>query len=97
MLRISFFQFTIGLTGVHVSNFDRVEKVIEDTLYAVARDGIEPSRVAAAVHQVEIGLSHKSTSFGMGVFRAVLAPWIHGGDPVSPLQVIIIIIIGNFL
>lgn len=59
---------------------------MESVLRRVAVDGFPSERTDAALHQLEVSLAHKSTSFGMGVFRSVVGPWLHGADAVERLR-----------
>jgi Zn-dependent M16 (insulinase) family peptidase len=79
--------FTIGLSGVDANNAERIAAVVSDVLAEVARDGFPAERIEAQLHQVEVGLSHKSTRFGMSVFQSIIGTWLHGGDAIAPLRV----------
>lgn len=79
--------FSIGLSGVDPANAERIASAISDVLAAVARDGFPAERIEAQLHQVEVGLSHKTTRFGMSVFQSIIGTWLHGGDAIEPLRV----------
>lgn len=63
--------FAAGLQGVARADAPRVEALVLDTLANVARTGagLEPERVEAVLHQVEVSLRHVSSHFGIGTAR----------------------------
>jgi Zn-dependent M16 (insulinase) family peptidase len=38
------------------------------------------------LHQLEVGQKHKTTTFGMSVFQAVVGSWLHGAPPIDQLR-----------
>lgn len=81
--------FTAGLKGVLPENAGKVEALILETLDQLARDGIDPETVEAALNTLEFQLRENNTgSFPRGIaliFRA-MRTWLHDGDPYAPLR-----------
>lgn len=81
--------FTVGLKGIDEADADKVEALILDTLTKLADEGIDKATIEAAVNSVEFALRENNTgSFPRGIalmFRA-MRTWLHGGDPLEPLQ-----------
>ena len=80
--------FSTGLKGIGVNDAERVETLISDTLARLAREGIDPLTVEAAVNTIEFRLrENHSGSYPRGLLFLLrsLTSWLHGGDPVAPL------------
>ena len=81
--------FTVGLKGIDEADADKVEALILDTLGKLAKEGIDKGTIEAAVNSMEFALRENNTgSFPRGIalmFRS-LRTWLHGGDPLEPLQ-----------
>ncbi len=81
-------MFSTGLKGIDPADADRIETLILDTLGGLARDGIDPATVAAAMNTVEFALRENNTgSFPRGISFMLrsLRTWLHDGDPLAPL------------
>ncbi len=82
-------MFSVGLKGIAAADADRIEHLILDTMGTLAKDGIDPMSVAAALNTVEFRLRENNTgAFPRGIalmFRA-LRRWLHGRDPIVPLS-----------
>jgi Zn-dependent M16 (insulinase) family peptidase len=80
--------FSAGLKRVAPENADKVKPLILETLKALARDGLEPEMVEAAVNTIEFALRENSAyggQRGIVLFQRALSAWLHGGDPFVPL------------
>ena len=81
--------FTVGLKGIDEADADKVEALILDTLTRLADEGIDAETIEASVNSMEFALRENNTgSFPRGIalmFRA-MRTWLHGGDPLEPLQ-----------
>ncbi|MGD2026455.1 MAG: insulinase family protein [Anaerolineales bacterium] len=80
--------FSTGLKGVEKQNTDKVVNLIDETLAGLARDGIDPKMIAAAMNTVEFRLRENNTgSFPRGLLLMLRAmtTWLYNGDPFAPL------------
>jgi Zn-dependent M16 (insulinase) family peptidase len=81
--------FTVGLKGIDEADADRVEALILETLKRLADEGIDKETIEASVNSLEFALRENNTgSFPRGIalmFRS-MRTWLHGGDPLEPLQ-----------
>ncbi len=80
--------FSAGLKGIAADNAGQVEALILDTLAGLAREGIDPDTVDAAINTVEFMLREQNTgSFprGISLMLRALSTWLHDGDPYEPL------------
>jgi len=81
-------MFSIGLKGIDAAAADKIERLIDDTLGSLAKDGIDPLTVEAALNTVEFTLRENNTgSFPRGIafMLRALRPWLHGRDPIGEL------------
>ncbi len=80
--------FSAGLKGVAVADIDRVEPLILSTLADLARDGLDPAMVAAALNTIEFRLRENNTGRaprGLSLLLRALNTWLHDRDPLAPL------------
>jgi len=81
-------MFSIGLKGIDPANAEKIEHLIIDTIATLAKDGIDPLTVEAALNTVEFHLRENNTgAFPRGIVFMLrsLRSWLHGRDPLSPL------------
>jgi len=81
--------FACGLKNIAESDAAQVESIILETLAQLCKDGIERELIDAAVHQLEFHrreVSNTPYPYGLRLVLTFLAPWLHGGDPLSMLR-----------
>ena len=81
-------MFSIGLKGIDPPDADKVERLIADTIGALAEQGIDPRTIEAALNTVEFRLRENNTGAfprGIAFMLRALRGWLHGRDPLSPL------------
>ncbi len=81
--------FAAGLQGTDPESVEAIEKLVLATLEDCARQGFSRERIEAAIHQIEFG--HREVvgdqyPYSLLLLMRILGPWLHSGDPVSPLQ-----------
>ncbi|MCL2123098.1 MAG: insulinase family protein [Desulfovibrionaceae bacterium] len=80
--------FSVGLKGIDANTYTAVEHCIFDTLAELAKNGITPDAVEAAVNSAEFALrENNSGRFPRGLAAMVrsLSVWLYDGDPLAPL------------
>ncbi|MBX7251035.1 MAG: insulinase family protein, partial [Candidatus Promineofilum sp.] len=80
--------FSAGLKGVAVADIDRVEPLILDTLADLARDGLDPAMIVAALNTIEFRRRENNTGRaprGLSLLLRSLNTWLHDRDPLAPL------------
>lgn len=81
--------FTVGLKGIDEADAPKVEELVLTTLSKLADEGVDKETIEAAVNSMEFALRENNTgSFPRGIalmFRS-MRTWLHGGDPLEPLQ-----------
>jgi Zn-dependent M16 (insulinase) family peptidase len=76
--------FSAGLKGIDVRNEEPIEDLILQTLRNLARDGIEPATVEAALNTLEFRLrENNSRGYPQGLLLMLrsLTTWLYDGDP----------------
>jgi hypothetical protein len=81
-------SFTVGLKGIQLTDADKVETLILETLGQLAEEGVDKATVEASLNTVEFILREKNTGQfprGLATFINVLPVWLHGGDPMQQM------------
>jgi Zn-dependent M16 (insulinase) family peptidase len=77
--------FSVGLVGVSEGNVTNLKEVIQTTIRNVADKGLDRSKVQGLMHQLELGLKHKTATFGMDLVQRLKPGWFNGIDPFDAL------------
>ena len=77
--------FSIGLTGVTEENKSKVQEAINVTMQDTLSKGFDAQKVNGLLHQLELGLKHKSSGFGMNLIQRLKPGWFNGIDPFDAL------------
>lgn len=77
--------FSVGLTGVTRDNVDKVKGEVHRILREVREKGFERSKIDGYLHQLELGLKHKTANFGISVLHRLKGKWFNGADPFKSL------------
>lgn len=80
--------FSTGLKGIASEDVDNVEALIMKTLSTLAKKGIDPLTVEAALNTIEFRLRENNTgSFPRGLLFMLhsLTTWLYEGDPLALL------------
>lgn len=72
---------SIGLSGVKKEDVPKVNEAIRSTLLEVHSKRFDKGKVDGILHQLEIGLKHKTANFGMGVMQRLQPGWFNSVDP----------------
>ena len=82
--------FACGIEGSEPENRDALEKMVLEVLETVAREGVSHERLEAILHQLELHqreIAGDHFPYGLQLIMAGLTPMVHGGDPVSSLDI----------
>ncbi|MGD8508890.1 MAG: insulinase family protein, partial [Syntrophobacterales bacterium] len=80
--------FSTGLKGIDIENGDRVEDLVLQTLNTLAREGIDPLTIEAALNTVEFRLrENNSRNYPQGllIMLRALTTWLYDADPFALL------------
>ncbi|MBW2609287.1 MAG: insulinase family protein [Deltaproteobacteria bacterium] len=78
--------FSTGLKGIDLDNADRVENLILQTLTRLAKEGIDPHTIEAALNSIEFSLRENNTGRyprGLALMLRALTTWLYGDDPLA--------------
>ena len=78
-----------GLKGIDPADAEKVEKLVLETLAELAETGFSAEQREAAINTFEFNLREQNTGSyprGMSYMFSALGNWLHGGDPLAPLQ-----------
>lgn len=77
--------FSIGLTGVQEADVPKLKGKVQEILRGVRDKGFERSKIDGYLHQLELGLKHKTATFGMSLLHRLKPKWFNGIDPFDSL------------
>ncbi len=83
-------SFICGLEGSEPEHAQAVEDLVFDVLNEVAEKGVPYESIEAALHQIELSqreISGDGHPYGLQLILHALPQAIHGGDPVSALDI----------
>ncbi|KAK4645568.1 Mitochondrial presequence protease [Podospora bellae-mahoneyi] len=78
--------FSIGLTGVQEADVPKLKMAVQDILRQMRDKGFERSKIDGYLHQLELGLKHKTANFGMSLLHRLKPKWFTGVDPFDSLS-----------
>ncbi|KAK4219510.1 Metalloenzyme, LuxS/M16 peptidase-like protein [Rhypophila decipiens] len=77
--------FSIGLTGVQEADVPKLKAKVQEILRSVREKGFDRSKIDGYLHQLELGLKHKTANFGMSLLHRLKPKWFNGIDPFDSL------------
>ncbi|XP_022167933.1 presequence protease, mitochondrial [Myzus persicae] len=72
--------FAVGLQGLNISDFERVESIYEDTVKSVIKEGFDNREIDNILHSVELSMRHQTSNFGLQLLYGTLPIWNHDGN-----------------
>ncbi|KAF9357601.1 Mitochondrial presequence protease [Mortierella sp. AD094] len=79
-------SLSFGVQGMKQDDVSKVEEAITKVLHKVREEGVDPKRIEAIVHQMELGQKHKTSFFGMSLMQGLSSGWFNGCNPVDLLE-----------
>ncbi|KAL7795337.1 Metalloenzyme, LuxS/M16 peptidase-like protein [Trichoderma ceciliae] len=77
--------FSIGLTGVQESDVPKVKGKIQEILRDARAKGFDQGKIDGTLHQLELALKHKTSTFGYSMLNRLKPKWFNGSDPFDSL------------
>ncbi|KAF8443613.1 peptidase M16C associated-domain-containing protein [Terfezia claveryi] len=77
--------FSMGLQRIKEEDVPKVHQRIRDIFEKCHKDGFEQKKVDGILHQIELGLKHKTATFGMSMVQRLKPSWFNGVDPFDAL------------
>uniref|UniRef100_A0A336M954 Presequence protease, mitochondrial n=1 Tax=Culicoides sonorensis TaxID=179676 RepID=A0A336M954_CULSO len=73
--------FCIGLQDVVTNDFEKVQKIFDETIQQTIERGFDKTHVESVLHNIELMMKHQTPKFGLGLLFNLTALWNHGnGD-----------------
>lgn len=79
--------FAVGLQGLNVSDFERVESIYEDTIKSAIKEGFDERDIDNILHSVELSMRHQTSNFGLQLLYGTLPIWNHDGNVLDSMCV----------
>ncbi|KAF9983611.1 Mitochondrial presequence protease [Mortierella antarctica] len=79
-------SMSFGVQGMKQDDIAKVEEAVMSVLNQVKEEGVDPRRIEAIVHQMELGQKHKTSFFGMSLMQGLSSGWFNGCNPVDLLE-----------
>ncbi|KAF9959028.1 Mitochondrial presequence protease [Mortierella alpina] len=79
-------SMSFGVQGMKQDDIAKVEETVMSVLNQVKEEGVDPKRIEAIVHQMELGQKHKTSFFGMSLMQGLSSGWFNGCNPVDLLE-----------
>ncbi|XP_063878942.1 presequence protease, mitochondrial-like [Scylla paramamosain] len=79
--------FTVGLQGVKNQDVEKIKTIIEETLDKIIEEGFPAERVESVLHNIELGLKHQASNFGLTLAMNLTPLWNLDGDPIDGLLI----------
>jgi len=79
--------FAVGLQGLNVSDFERVESIYEDTIKSAIKEGFDNRDIDNILHSVELSMRHQTSNFGLQLLYGTLPIWNHDGNVLDSMCV----------
>lgn len=78
-------SFTVGLSGVKEADVEKLKGEVQKIFHDSRQKGFDRSKIDGYLHQMELGLKHKTANFGVGVVNRLKSKWFSGVDPFDML------------
>jgi Zn-dependent M16 (insulinase) family peptidase len=78
--------FSTGLKGIDLKDVGKMAHLIQGTLFRLAKEGIDPDTVEAALNTIEFSLRENNTGSyprGLGHMLKALNTWLYDEDPLT--------------
>ncbi|XP_011547744.3 presequence protease, mitochondrial [Plutella xylostella] len=79
--------FVVGLRDVETSKFETVEKIVNETLQEIHKNGFEKDHVESVLHGFELSIKHQSPRFGLNLLFNIMPLWNHNGPILQALKI----------
>ncbi len=78
--------FTVGLKGTMPERSEAIRDLIISTCQRLASAGLEPRKIEASLHLLEIASRQITSHYPLNLMDRVYRSWLYGGDPLLYLR-----------
>ncbi|XP_026474667.1 presequence protease, mitochondrial-like [Ctenocephalides felis] len=79
-------MFVIGLQNIAKEDFDKFDKIYNETIDEVIAKGFDANHIKSVLHRIELNIKHQSTKFGLNLLFGLVPLWNHNGNIMMSLQ-----------
>ncbi|XP_017789683.1 PREDICTED: presequence protease, mitochondrial [Habropoda laboriosa] len=80
-------MFVVSLLGVKREDFEKVEKIFDETVQNVIEEGFKEDHIEAVLHSIELKVKHQTSSFGLQLLFNLSPLWNHNGDLIQAMRI----------
>ncbi|KAL0099195.1 hypothetical protein PUN28_020044 [Cardiocondyla obscurior] len=80
-------MFVVSLQGVNPEDFEKIEKIFDNTVQKVIEEGFEKNHIEAVLHGIELQVKHQTSNFGLNMLFNLTSLWNHNGDLIQALRI----------
>jgi presequence protease len=77
--------FSLGVINTDEAGVHKVKQAIADTLIRQYEKGFDKEKIDGILHQMDLGIKHKSANFGMSIMNRIVPEWLKGVHPFQSL------------
>lgn len=78
--------FTVALQNINSKDFDLIEKVFDETVDEVIKNGFDKDHVQGILNRIELSMKHQTPQFGLHLLFGLTAAWNHDCDVLDSLD-----------
>lgn len=79
--------FVVALQNINSKDFDLVEKVFNETVDEVIKNGFDKDHVQSILNSIELGIKHQTPQFGLHLLFGITAAWNHDSNILDSLDI----------
>lgn len=79
--------FVVALQNIQSKDFDSIEKVFDETVDAVIKDGFDAEHVQSILNSIELSIKHQTPKFGLHLLFGITASWNHDANILDGLDI----------
>ena len=80
-------MFVVSLQGVRSEDFEKIEKVYDETLEKIYTEDFAKDHIEAVLHNIELQIKHQNSNFGMNLLFNLTPLWNHDGDILRSMRI----------
>lgn len=80
-------MFVLGLQDVDKNDFEKIQQIFIDTIDQAIEKGFDQKHIDSVIHNIELGMKHQSTKFGLGMLFNLTPLLNHDGDAIQAMNV----------
>ncbi|XP_076671860.1 presequence protease, mitochondrial [Andrena cerasifolii] len=80
-------MFVVSLLGVKAEDFEKVEKIFNETVQRIIQEGFAKDHIEAVLHTIELQIKHQTSNFGLQLLFNLSPLWNHNGNLVQSMRI----------